>query len=183
VTRVVPTTPFETSGSVVQSSLWNSGPKAMGDYYLSPPMFRGHQSAAQAVASNTYVAMSLDVTDVDTDNGHSNVTNNTRYTCQVPGWYLAEGYVALVNNTGAQSILFVMLALNSTGGTPNTVPGLQQRLIKGANSFTAASGSGMLKMAAGDYLEVWTWQDSGSSINTAPNTDLCPALNLLWVHS
>ncbi len=184
MTRTVPAPVFETSGNVVQSALWNNGPKAMGDYYLSPPMFRGHQSAAQAVASNTYTAISLNVTDVDTDGGHSNVTNNSRYTCQVPGWYLVEGFAALQNTTAAQSILEVTMALNSTGGTPTSVYGLTTWVVKGANSFTAASGSGMLHMSAGDYLEIWCWQDSGTSINTWTSfVDLLCCMNVLWVHA
>lgn len=184
--RTVPAPVFETAGSVIQSSLWNAGPKAMGDFYLSPPMFRGHQSASQSVPSNTYVAMSLDVTDVDTENGHSNVTNNTRYTCQVPGWYLVEGFTALTANTAAQSIMQVQVALNTplplSGGGPNTVPGLEQWIVKPANNFTSASGSGMVGLSTGDFLEVWVWHDSGSTINTAPNTDLCPTLNMVWLH-
>lgn len=182
MTRTVPAPAAVTAGGVVQSALWNNGPKAMGDFFLSPPMFRGHQNTAQAVASNTWVALNLDATDIDTDGGHSNTVNNTRYTCQVPGWYLVEGFTALVNSTGAQSLLRVELGLNSTGGTPSEVPGMDTSFVKPANDFASGYASGMLRMTTGDYLEIWTYQDSGSTINTAPNVDLRPALNMLWIH-
>lgn len=182
MTRTVPSPAFEASGNTVASALWNSGPKAMGDFYLSPPMFRGHQSVAQAVATNTYVAMKIDVTDIDTDNGHSNVTNNTRYTCQVAGWYYVEGFVALTNTAGAQDVLRTFMSLNASGGLPNQVFSLDQQLVKPANDYAAVYGSGMLKMAVGDYLEIYGIHGAGTTINTAPNVDLCPAMNVVWMH-
>lgn len=182
MSRTVPAPVFETAGNLVQSAHWNAGPKAMGDFYLSPPMFRGHQSIAQSCPNSSYVALSLDVTDVDTENGHSNVTNNSRYTCQVAGWYWVDGFAAFGVGGSMASTIQVYMALNSTGGTPNRVFSLEQTIVRANNDFGAVSGSGMLKMAVGDYLEVYCAQASGGTINTAPNTDLCPTMNVVWMH-
>lgn len=181
--RTVPAPAIQQAGSVVPSAAWNSGPKALNSFYMGVPIFRGRQTIAQSVATNTYVAISLNASDVDSDSGHSNSTNNSRYTCQVAGWYYVEGFAAFANNTGAQSTMRAFLAVNSTGGLPNVVSDLLQVNVKPANDYASLSGSGILRLAVGDYVEVWCLQASGSTLNTAPLTDISPSMNLFWMHS
>ena len=187
MSRTIPAPVFQTAGSVVPSAAWNAGPKAMGDFYLSPPIFRGRQSVAQSIPSNQYTPLQFNVNDVDTEGGHSTVTNNTRYVCQVAGWYWAEGYAAWSNlGAGAgcaSATVWCMFSLNANGGsTPQTVYSLQTRIFHNTNDFTAVGASGMLQMAVGDALELYCIQGSAAAANTAPNIDLCPVMNLVWVH-
>jgi hypothetical protein len=181
MSRTVPAPVFQTAGNVVQSSGWNSGPKAMGDFYLSPPIFRAHQSTAQAFAASQYTPLKFDVTDVDTEGGHSNTVNNSRYVCQVAGWYWMEGFAAWTGVPGTDTV-WAMASLNSNGSsTPNIVRSLQTRILYATNDFAAVGASGTLKMAVGDVLELYAIVIG--VCNTAPNTDLCPSINLVWLHS
>jgi hypothetical protein len=179
MTRTVPSVSLQNPGNLVTASLWNSGPKAMGDFYLSPPMFRGRQSAAQTFVSGSWTAISLDVTDVDTDSGHSNVTNNSRYTCQVAGWYWCLGFAAWQNSANAQADIYCGLATNGT-----LLLGTAQALQKPANDFSSVSSSSAVRLKVGDYVEVWGRQDTGANLTAwANNVDLNPCLNLFWIHN
>lgn len=174
--RTVPSLVLQNPGSTVASSLWNSGPKAMGDFYTAPPMFRGLQSSPAALGSATWYPMGLQSTTVDTDGGHSNVTNNTRYTCQVAGWYWVHGFSAWAN-VGSQADLFTAIAVNGT-----IVLGTGQALQKPGTDLGAASASGLVQLQVNDYVETWGRQDTGSVVNTWVGPDLCSCMGLVWVH-
>lgn len=177
MSRTVPSLLLQNPGNTVSAALWNSGPKAMGDYYTAPPIFRGHQSTVQTFASGVWTAVALDVTDIDTDFGHSNVTNNSRYTAQVKGWYWVVGFGAWTNSVNAQSDIYCGLYVNGT-----LVFGTAQALQKTGNDYAAVSGSSLVYLHIGDYVEVFARQDSGANMNSAPNVDLDPCMNLVWVH-
>lgn len=177
--RTVPSLALQNPGNVVSSSLWNTGPKAMGDFYTAPPMFRGRQSAAQTFTSGTWTAVTLDVTDVDTDSGHSNITNNSRYTAQTAGWYWVVGFGAWVNSANAQADVYCGLYVNGT-----LILGTAQALQKTANDFSSVSSSSLIYLHVGDYVEVWARQDSGANLTAwTSNVDLTPCMNAVWVHS
>lgn len=180
--RTVPVVALQNPNTLITSALWNSGPKAMGDFYVSPPMFRGRQANAQTLATGAWTAMVLDATpDIDTESGHSTTVNNTRYTCQVPGWYWVEGFADFVSITGATSRIDAALALNGT-----IVLGAQQSLLSApSTTATAISASGLIQLNVLDYVEILGRQNSGASVNTyvSPSNDVCPTLNLFWVHS
>lgn len=172
--RSIPVAATKAPAQLITGALWNAGPKALGDYLLNPPIFRGRQSTTQGVTTASYTAMALDVTDVDSDTGHSNVTNNTRYTCQIPGWYWAEGYVAL-SNSGASSRFLAAIAKNGTW-----VTGSEQFLLR-QTDLQACNAMAIVQLAVGDYVEVWGYQSSGSTVSTFDGSDLTPCLNVFWI--
>ena len=173
--RTLPVTATKNTADLITGSLWNAGPKALGDFMLTVPIFRGRQGTTQNIANGTWTALSLDVTDVDSDSGHSNVTNNSRYTCQVPGWYWVEGYFAL--GIYAQARFTAGIRKNGV-----SVPGSAQSTIK-LGDLQSISASTVVQMAVNDYVEVWGWQSVGSTITTFDGSDLCPCLNVFWLHS
>jgi len=174
--RTVPRSAQKSSGQLITGALWNAGEWALGNFLLNVPMFRGRQSAAQTTADNVWLAMSLDVTDVDTDSGHSNSVNNSRYTCQVPGWYYVEGYFALASG-GNLSQFECAIAKNGS-----IVVGSPQFLLHQVDLQSLMAGS-LVQLAVGDYVETWGRQHTGGNLNTFAGTDLCPCMNLFWVHS
>jgi hypothetical protein len=180
MSRTVPALTLQNPGNLVTAALWNAGPKAIGDFYLAPPLFRCRQSTSQSTTSGSYFAMHLDATaEVDTEGGHSSVTNNSRYTAQVAGWYWVSGFVAWANTTGAQADMFCAIALNGS-----IVLGTGQVYQRQPNDFDSLCASGLIHMNVGDYVEVWGRQDSGSTISTwATNVDLNPVLTAMWVHN
>lgn len=175
--RTAPAVAFKNPGDVISSALWNSGPKAMGDFYTAVPAFRIGQATFVTTTSANWSAMPFDVTDLDTDSGHSNVTNNTRYTGQVAGWYLIQGFVAWAA-AGAQCNIWCALAVNGT-----LLNGSQQVLQKQGTGLAAVSSQALVQLHVGDYVETWGRQDSGGNVNTFDGVDLRPCMQGLWMHS
>lgn len=178
--RTVPSVPSVNPNQLISASLWNTqGPKAMSDFYVSPPLFRGISTVAIPTTSGTWTAMPLQTTLIDSENGHSNVTNNTRYTCQVAGWYLVCGFAAWQNSTAAATKIDVAIWLNG-----NMVSSSEQSYNKLANDFGSAATETILQLNVGDYIETQGRQASGSTVNTwVGGADLQPLMNVFWIHS
>ncbi len=173
--RTIPSLALQNPGGAVNGALWNSGPKAVTDFYTGPPLFRARQTSVMSTNSGSWYAMLLNFVDIDTDSGH--IANDSRYTSQVAGWYWCEGYVTW-NITGGQSRSDVAIWKNSS-----LVLGAQQSVLKPSGDLLAVSASAIIYLAVGDYVEIQGLQNTGGTINTAAGTDLAPSLNVLWIHS
>jgi hypothetical protein len=71
----------------------------------SPPLFVGYQNTSQPLASGAWTKIVIDTNVVDTYNGHSVITNPSRYTAQVAGWYQITGGCAFgINASGQRAV-------------------------------------------------------------------------------
>lgn len=175
--RTLPLGATKASGQLITGALWNAGPWALTNFTTAPPIFRGRQATSQSLVSGSWTALNLDVTDVDSEGGHSNVTNNSRYTSQVTGWYWVEGYFA-TQTAGAISRYESVLAKN--GGF---VTGSPEFSVLFANDLFSIIASGMVRLVSGDYVEIWGRQTVGATLSTFVGTDLDCCLNVFWVSS
>lgn len=143
-------------------------------FLLNPPIANLYQNAAQTIATSTLTAISLDSTTTDTYGGHSNSTNNTRYTAQVAGWYWCYGQVAFSpNGTGNR-----LAGLSKNGSTiGQTFMAVQSATA--ANAGCAVTGY-LLFLNAGDYVELIGYQGSGGNLNTSGANSF---LIVDWRHS
>jgi hypothetical protein len=164
-------------GDTVNATLWNNGPKAITDFYTAPPLFRGRQTSIQTAPTATWWSVSMQASDIDTDSGHSNVTNNTRYTAQVAGWYWVEGFTAWAA-AGAGARIDAVIAKNNS-----IVTGSRQSLMKPGSDFSGIAAAILVRLAVNDYVELWGQQTTGGNLNTVVAGDLCPCMNVFWVHS
>jgi hypothetical protein len=174
--RYAPKTAQKTAGDLITGGLWNAGVLALSSFALNVPAFRGHQGSGQALTSGTWAVLALDTTDLDTDSGHSNVTNNSRYTCQVAGWYYVEGYFA-TGSGGTAARFECSIAKNGT-----IVGGSAQFLMR-QNDLQALMSGTLVQLAVGDYVEVWGRHNSGVGVGTFVGPDLDCCMNLFWVHT
>ncbi|MGE7439616.1 hypothetical protein [Kitasatospora sp. NPDC001175] len=174
----VPVWPTVVPGNYVTSALANTL-SVNGGFLSSPPDFVGTQQTAQSIAATTWVALTMDTTQLDTYGGHSNTTNSSRYTCQsgAAGWYTVCGVAAfVVNNTGARAS---RLQVNG-----NPIAGACSfAMTPGFNAPGVATPTRDIYLNAGDYVEVAAWQNSGGAINTTINSDLTSALWVRWSHA
>jgi hypothetical protein len=172
----VPKTLTTTTGDIIYASAANT-PARLGigstDQVLkvsggiptwatpSAPTFSGvycRNSTAQSIANNTYTAINLDTEIYDVGGYHSNVTNNTRFT--IPsgkaGYYqIAFGGYYPLNATGARNIV---LYKNGSSFMAATIPG-------NSSVYSTLNISVFSYLDVGDYLEFYTVQSSGGSIN------------------
>jgi hypothetical protein len=174
--HAIPRTAQKATGDLITSSLWNAGAPAIATFALNVPIFRGRQTVTASPIQGSWVVVTLNVTDIDTEGGHSNTVNNDRYTCQVPGWYWVEGYTAY-----------------TTGGTPNpsrfeVAVAKNNTIIPGSATFTAYQddlqsivAATLVQLAVGDFVGLQTRQNTSFSLSWFDGSDLANCMNLFWV--
>jgi hypothetical protein len=145
-------------------------------FVLNPPAFIGYQATTQSLNNTNWTSLSLDAESYDNYTGHSNITNNSRYTSQVSGWYTVSGvYAAVGNATGFRAVRIVkngnqLLGFASYSGATTS---------SGTSIITPTND---LLLAAGDYVEVQGWQSTGGNLNTDIGVDTRSGLFVRFSH-
>lgn len=145
-------------------------------FALNPPILSVTQTTVQTLTTGVWTAISMDATVVDSYGMHSNVTNNTRATAIVVGWYLVSGAVAFAASaTGTRGARFAVngsvVQATAQFGPPTA-----------AGSLAIAAVSKLIFLNVGDYVEIQGVQNSGGNLNTLMATDLDSSLTLDWRH-
>lgn len=170
----VPAPPTRAAGTKLTAVIYGSDVRDGVTFLANPPIFKGHQSGAQSIANSTVTALTLDVEDWDTYDGHSTSVNNSRYTAVVAGTYHVTGsYAAAANATG---IRLVRLAKNGTYIAPSQMAVPTAGLAIDTNIQVSAD----VVLAVGDYVEVTVYQTSGGALNT---TAADSGMFVRWVHA
>lgn len=143
---------------------------------ISPwPKAELRQTVAQTLATNTWTNLTFDVEDLDNTNGHSIVSNTSRYVSSVAGWYLCQGLYAPVSNV--TSIRGCRLAVTGT-----VVPaswGMVQAITTGS-SMGVHSKAKLLFLAVGSYVEAQGFQLSGGNLNTQTTGEAACSLTAVF---
>lgn len=129
---------------------------------LYPPCFLAFQTSGTAVASGFGgAAMALGTPSLDSYGGWASGTPS-RYTPTAPGWYLFVGGVQWpVNTTGCR-----VSQLQKNGSTSGSFANSMNALST-SSYFPSQQAIGMYLMnGTTDYVEVWGYQDSGSSLTS-----------------
>lgn len=172
----VPAPPARPAGSRLTGAIYGSDVTDAVTFLANPPVFKAYQSAAQSIANNSITALGMDTEVVDSYSGHDTVTNNSRYTAVVAGWYLVIGSVAFAaNGTGNR---LVEIRVNGAGAATN----LAQTVIltPGAANGSALTAVSIIQLAVGDYVEAYGYQTSGGALNTSPAQT---GMQVVWVHA
>ncbi len=169
----VPSQRTWTVSDLESAALYNSNIRDAINFLLNPPLFVGHSAGAQSVGNNAWTALAIDTNDTDTYSGHSTVTNNSRYTGQVPGWYMCTARVGWgASATGRRGVGF---ALN--GGT---VIDLSQVFLPSMASEVLQTVYFIQLNGTGDYVEAVGFQDSGANLVTLVDDS---QVQVLWIHA
>lgn len=133
---------------------------AQNAFLLNPPIAVLTQNTVQSIATGgSGTPITFDGSIEDSYSAHSTVTNNSRYTAQVAGWYVFTGTVAFASNsTGVRVAEF---AKNGTAVSYTQ----EWAANTGANPWSETA-SFMVQMIVGDYVELWGYQTSGGALNT-----------------
>ncbi|HEY9375049.1 hypothetical protein [Streptomyces sp.] len=117
----------------------------------------------QAVSSNTNTPIFWNGEDLDTDGGHSNVTNPSRYTVATAGYYQLSAVVVWgTNSNGYRQIFF------AKNGVTTSRYGMIYTFVRGiGGAQICMSTSVVLGLQAGDYVEVWGYQNTGGSLDVS----------------
>lgn len=121
------------------------------------PAAKVSKAAVQAIPNNTITKCTFDTEAFDTDAIHESVTNPTRLTIVTAGVYQIDANMELVAN--AAGIRFGYLYLNNA--IYLQLDGLTSGSLPCCIHIPA-----MIKLAAGDYIEMALYQNTGGNLNT-----------------
>lgn len=141
------------------------------DAEIPTPIPRCHvyQSSVVVETLTTGVdkAIEFDAEILDTINGHSNVTNNSRYTPTVAGKYKCFGQMVVDVNANGNRIAH----FRKNGARDLGAPYSGFRAPVGADSIgTATAGALISCNGVTDYIELWGYQSSGGNLDTFSDT-------------
>jgi hypothetical protein len=142
------------------------------------------RNATQSVAANTLTAVQWNVSEVDSDSMHSNVTNPSRLTAQTQGYFRMHACVTVsVPSTQSYGAFF-----QQTTGSANPLGSGHTQVFGADGSSSPSSGDISLSIRSltpclyvGDYVEVyviasaactiqWNYEATGHN-DTAGNAD------------
>ena len=141
---------------------------ATGLKWAKSPNFVGasmYKSSAQAIPSSVWTAITFDSEEFDTDSFHSTSTNTSRITIPtgMGGKYLFTGTMIWQQN----GLNNRALAIYKNGSTSK-----QLFLNRPDSDFnTEVSYATIISVAAGDYFELLTYQDTGGNLNAISGTN------------
>lgn len=130
------------------------------NFLLNPPEAVLKQATIQSIPNGALTSISLDASVNDSYGGHSNVTNNSRYTAVVTGWYWVSGVVGFASNGTGQRVADFAVNGADLIYTQVWIPA-----ITGAPTAVSPK-SELVLLNAGDYVELRGYQTSGGALNT-----------------
>ena len=147
-------------------------------FAVNPPVATCTQgSATTSLAANGWTSVGLDTTVTDSYGGHSNVTNNSRYTAIVAGVYEVSGAVSFAASSASSR--GARCAKNGTA-----IQGTQQLGAPSATlATTLATVPVLVFLNVGDYVETQGFPGTGI-LSTQIGTDGSTSqLTVVWRHS
>jgi len=125
-------------------------------------------TAAQTLSNATETALNFGGERFDTNGFHDNSVNNTRITIPagLGGYYLIMGMQSL-EDMATNNNYRLNIRVNAGMGTAYSGS------YSGGDKLTLGFTNPILNLSAGDYIEMYAYQNSGGSVNTVydPNYD------------
>lgn len=130
------------------------------------PSCRVRHSLAQNATSGAFQVLSFDTEDFDTDTMHDTVTNNQRITFTTAGKYRVIGQIAWASNgTGYREA-----TIRRNGSTDIGM----NRILPPSAAVCAQTVTAIYNMGAGDYVELYARQNSGSTLAISAASSYSP---------
>jgi hypothetical protein len=185
--------PLTTNLHLLSSSdlRWNGGDTVLarsaagiltttGRGLIAAPYFHGYQTATQILTTAVAAAVTLGGELVDNSNGHSNVTNNTRYTPTIPGYYECWGMTLFnVSTAGDRTAQFRVNGALVTGAPFGTMPAMNGAGFLPGCAYTGPTT--VLCNGTTDYIEMWATHNHGSNLDTYISGVTASTVRIRWV--
>ncbi len=143
----------------------------------NPPLCVMYQVGAQSIPNAALTAIIFDTNEVDTYNGHSLITNPTRYTAQVAGWYELSGVGSFASSGGT----FRLAAWNKNG---TGIAGATSLIPPNTTVGTAVpTPTREVFLALTDYVELVVEHNIGGASNTSVVAAQQSMATIRWVHA
>lgn len=136
-------------------------------FLASPPMCRVTKSSGTNVADTTSVALTFDTEQYDSDSMHSTVSNTGRITFNTAGVYAIGAQASFETNATGYRRIYIR-----SNGATTVAQGPD--VAAHAGDITPVAVEGRFKAAAGDYIEVLVYQNSGSTLVVESHSSYSP---------
>lgn len=146
------------STGAVAPATWGDQIRENFEFFVAPPSARGYYSSTQSVSHATPTFLTTNTESWDT---HGALSSGI-FTAPVTGKYLLNAVVEWQqDSTGMRGVEFVV----------NGSQVVRVFYAQGGSTAVQARGSGSMiySLSAGHYVQVRTYQNSGSSLNTQLN--------------
>lgn len=150
-----------------------TGLSALLDLLWVPPAARVYHNAAQSIPNATWTALAFNSERFDNNSIHDVTTNNSRLTCNTAGLYLISGHIQYATSTAGT---YRQLGILLNGATQ-----LAMVLISPPNALAKMSVATVYQLAAGDYVELTTSQDSGGALDVTVAANYSPEFMMVRV--
>lgn len=152
--------------------------KRIDDYIIDKPLAELRQATVQSIPNVTFTSVTFDAEDIDTEAGHDNVTNNSRYTVQAGkgGYYKLSGGVSInPSATGGRSTRWAKNGVAIAGSTCS----LPVNSASHGSNIVARTKTVLL--VPGDYIELQVFHSVGAAQNTTVTSDDQSTMNIEWL--
>ena len=148
-----------TSSEQVTAAKLNTDIRDSWNFFKAKPFCLLAKTADQSINVSTTTAITWDVELKDSDGGHSNVTNNSRYTAQTAGWYSVRCNTLLVNFGFTWADLTIRKNGTAHQSRSTQIPEL------GSGSISPLNTEGYVQLAVNDYIEMTIIMLTGAGNN------------------
>jgi len=125
---------------------------------------RAYQSGTgQSISHNTLTKVTLNTKNYDEQN-EFDIASNYRFTTNSGGYYLLIGKVRFSSPTTDQAIV---TQLRKNG----TIVAQSDSSVSGTQGNASCSTAAVIYLVTNDYVELWVWQNSGSSKTLVASAD------------
>lgn len=136
------------------------------------PGARVYNGSAVTLTTNTETAIPLDSELWDSGGWHSTSSSNTRVTVDKPGMYLVSATLAYAGHATGYRDLQIRLNGGATPIQKSSRPGVS------ASFATYVDTAFVYKLNAGDYLEMYAYQNSGGNLDVMSGGGYRPSLTV-----
>ncbi len=134
---------------------------------------RVYNTAAVSISNSTDSVISFNSERFDFGNLHSTSTNTSRITVAADGIYTISGSINFAVNSSGIRALYVR-----HNGTTDIAG---QSAPANASNSTSLSINTIYALSAGDYVELFAYQTSGSSLNVTAGGNYSPEFSLVYL--
>jgi hypothetical protein len=144
------------------------------NFFLNSPRALMQRSGTQSITTGTWTTVTWDSEQYDNDGGHSDSTNNSRYTAQTAGWF--ELSALIIPNNGGTYDRGVRFRKNGTGNP------FGELVLESMNDNSIVFSQAWVLLSVSDYVEVQVFQNLGSTIGLVGTLDSSPSYwSVRWI--
>lgn len=175
----VPTPRTWLAGEPWTAALMNSDVRDVLNFLLNPDACSVYLTANQSIPNNTQTLLTYTSEAYDTATMHSTGSDTSRIVAQTPGLYEVKSMVTFASVAGGSRQ--IQVRKNAAGAS-----GSGTQLVAGKVAGFAASQNSVdvekeIRLAVGDYIETFCFQDAGAGAQNAISGDELTYFSARWV--